>query len=315
MRVLFIFPRPVGYDSRSVRDLPSGGTEKAVIFLGEALQKLGHQVEWITTPEQLRAYSGQPDAVITQVAELLERFPNAKKIFWAHHFADQPVIQANAAFARCFADRVVTLSQCHADDFRKSLKLDSVTIGHGVWHDELATGEKDPSRLIYASTPFRGLDRIPALFREIKAREPRATIAICSSMGTYGEQEKDSQYQPLFDELSSIPGVELKGSLNQAQLYAEYARASIFFYPCVWPETYCLALDEAIAHGCTPITSNIGALPERNDIVKISGLGDGIALFHEAALKVMREPQPPTIFNFHPSDWLQIAQQWESEVL
>jgi len=305
MQILFIFAREKPYDSRSVRELPSGGTEKACVFLGEAFQKLGHEVTWLTTPEQIRAYEGNPDVVITQVAELLENFPKAKKIWWAHHFSDQPVIRQNAAFARCFADRVVTLSQCHADDFRRVLRMESTTIGHGVWTSELhSPTKKDPFRLIYASTPFRGLERIPKLFTQIKEREPRATIAICSSMGTYGEAEKDSQYQKIFDELSEMPGVELKGALNQAQLYAEYSRASIFFYPCIWPETYCLALDEAIAHGCIPWVTNLGALPERacwTDF-KINN-----PTFHGL------DKAPPQ--GLPPKDWMDIAKQWEREVL
>ncbi len=307
MRILFIFARPKAYDSKSVRELPCGGTEKAVIFLGEALQKLGHQVEWKTTTEQLQHYTGKPDAVITQIAELLEAFPNAQKIWWTHHFSDQPVIQANAAFGRCFADRIVTLSQCHAKDFKEKLRLDSVTIGHGVWLDEVFHTEKDPYRLIYASTPFRGLERIPGLFEEIKKNEPRATIAICSSMGTYGTPEDDESYRQLFDRLQGIPGVELLGALNQTQLYEQYAKASIFFYPCTWPETYCLAMDEAIAHGCSAVVPNIGALSERTQ---------GCLQGREVDWVLDRFNVKSYTLNYFPvKDWLEIAKEWDQAVL
>lgn len=315
MRVLFIFPRPNPYDSRTVRELPSGGTEKAVIFLGEALQQLGHEVEWITTPEQLGQGPQQPpEVVITQVAELFLNFPTAKKVWWTHHFSDQPVIQANAGYGRALADKVVTLSQCHAKDFRDNLRMDSVTIGHGIWPEEIAQfwggGRKDSYRLIYASTPFRGLARIPELFREIKTHEPRATIAICSSMGTYGEPGKDAEYQAIFDELATIEGVELLGALNQQALYEQYARASVFFYPCTWPETYCMALDEAIAHGCVPVTTNLGALPERNMFA--SGLEEDMRVQPLALMDGYRRPTHSWIT---PVLWTQIAQQWETHVL
>jgi len=320
MKILFIFPRQKPYDSRSVRELPSGGTEKCVIFLGEALQKLGHEVHWVTTPEQLKEPQPICDVVVTQVAELLENFPISKRVWWTHHFSDQPVIQQNAAYGRCYADKVVTLSQCHHDDFKDKLKIDSEVIGHGVWLDELARGyEKDPYRLIYASTPFRGLERIPKLFKQIKEKEPQATIAICSSMETYGEPEKDAQYAHIFAELSEMEGVELLGSLNQEQLYREYAKASIFFYPCIWPETYCLALDEAKAHGCYPITPNIGALPERVDAYA------ELQEFAECALQDMKwfsrpwDDEDHKDFKFmmrdKPQDWMDIARQWEAQVL
>ena len=312
MKILFIFARPQPYNSVTVREKPCGGTEKAVIFLGEALARLGHEVEWITTTDELRAYSGSPDVVVTQIAELLQHFPAARKVWWAHHFSDQPVIKANAGFARAYADQIVTLSSCHNQDFSSVLRLDSVTIGHGVWLEELNTTQiKDPYRLIYASTPFRGLERIPELFRAIKAKEPRATIGIASSMATYGEAGGDDQYQELFRELAAIPGVDLLGALNQEALYREYARASVFFYPCVWPETYCLALDEAIAHGCRPVVSRIGALPERD---WTGHALDRIPEFPEAALWVMANPERMAP-SWTPRDWMAVAREWEERVL
>lgn len=312
MKVTFTFPRPKAYDSQFVRQFPSGGTEKAVIFLGEAFEKLGHSVTWLTTVEQVEQYQGDEDVYITQVAKLLEQ-AKGKRVWWCHHFPDQPIIQDNACYGRVFADKVVTLSQCHHESFKEQLKIDSVVIGHGVWLDEVVTGvNKDPYRLIYASTPFRGLERLPELFTAIKAREPRATIAVCSSMETYGEPEKDAQYREIFEELQALEGVKLLGALKQEALYREYAKASIFFYPCTWAETYCLALDEALAHGCKPIVSDLGALPERvnpewiNGDIRIKSLGEILidkALRKEISIK------------FKPIDWLTIAKQWEEEVL
>jgi len=218
MKILFIFPRPTTYDSVSVRELPSGGTEKAVIFLGEAFKKLGHEVSHITTIPELEALVSSTDrdydAVITQEAEFLQLFPaTTKKVFWSHHFADQPITRRAAPYARCFADKIVSLSSCHASDLLTSLRLDSVTIGHGVWLEEVkqyrlaaqldseARDIRDPYRLIYASAPFRGLERIPALFKRVQDAEPRATIAICSSMATYGADQapEDAKYRALFD--------------------------------------------------------------------------------------------------------------------
>lgn len=303
MKILFIFPRPKAYDSQSVREFPSGGTEKAVIFLGEAFQKLGHDVHTITTLDGVATMTEHnPDVVITQEAQYLELFPKAKKVWWTHHFSDQPVMIRSAAYGRCFADKIVTLSTCQRNDLLTRFKLDSVTIGHGVWLGEVApVVEKDPYRLVYASTPFRGLERIPDLFRRIKEAEPRATIGIASSMSTYGDTEGDKQYKRIFDELRSIDGVELLGALNQSQLYAEFAKASIFFYPCTWAETYCLVMDEAIAHGCRPVVSALGALPER---------ATATIDFVEPALT-----KPAFQLHQEPKDWMEVAKEWEGAVL
>jgi glycosyltransferase involved in cell wall biosynthesis len=312
MKILFISPHKNAYDSKSVRDLPSGGTEKANIFLGEAFQKLGHTVEWITSIPQLEEFvaygSREYGAVITQEAEFLQLFgPETKKVFWSHHFADQPITRRAAPFARSFADKIVTLSSCHSSDLKALLRLDSVTIGHGVWLGEVQQAEKDPYRLIYASTPFRGLERIPALFRKIKKAESRATIAIASSMATYGDTEGDKQYQSLFDELGQMAGVELLGSLNQQQLYEQYARAGVFYYPCQWKETFCLALEEARAHGCKPLVQAEMGMSDR-----VMGTFSGE---WEAAIGLCFKDSPEfPKQHYSPKDWLEVAKQWEREV-
>jgi glycosyltransferase involved in cell wall biosynthesis len=246
-----------------------------------------------------------PDIVITQLAQFFDKFPEkTKKIWWVHHFGDQPVIKENALYARLYADRVVTLSHCQHDDFKRNLRIESTIIGHGVWLDEVHSPiEKDPYRLIYASAPFRGLDKIPALFREIKTREPRTAIAICSSHKMYGKPEDDEKYQALFDELAGMEGVELLGSLNQTDLYREYARASIFFYPCTWKETECLSLTEAISHGCKPVVTPLGALVEK---VKTTYTIDEIPSLSLDNIEYS---------DYKPSDWVDIARQWEKEVL
>ena len=140
-------------------------------------------------------------------------------------------------------------------------------------------------------------------------------------MRTYGDEAGDQQYEGLFRELEGIEGVELLGPLNQEALYREYARASIFFYPCIWPETYCLAMDEAIAHGCSIVTYRLGALPERQYGFISDILAASVIVCLNGNSNVNQPPPPfnefdPKAFHGHPPrDWLDVARQWEAEVL
>jgi glycosyltransferase involved in cell wall biosynthesis len=320
MNILFLHPRHKLFDTKTVRDEPCGGTEKAIIYLGEAFIKLGHKVRWVTSvheAEQLndQAFTSWPDVVITQEAELLMLFPlECRKVWWCHHFTNQDIIQRNSGYGRAFADKVVTLSQCQAQDFKENLRLDTVTIGYGVWGNEVKQGDRDPYRLIYASTPFRGLELIPELWPKIKAAHPKATLAVCSSMATYGVPEQDQPYQELFEKLKALDGVELLGALNQHQLFDQMARASVFFYPCTWAETYCLVMDEAIAHGCKPMTSGLAALGERAwvyDFSKDFWLADlkGSLAGSNFTIDKMVE------FDKGPTSWLLVAMRWDEKVL
>ncbi len=285
LKIVMIFTHRHAYDGQSVRAFPSGGTEKTVVFLSEAFERQGHHLTRVTTLTELNRFeqemqqetgpSQRFDVLITQEARLfdspwVEKMPQLKKIWWCHHYPDQPVIKRNAAYGRVFADAIVTLSQTQQDAFLRDLKLKTVTIPHGVWKHELVgqnSGQshvkKNPFQLVYASTPFRGLDLAGEIYACALEKEPRLQWQIASSMKTYGDVNGDAAYQSLFQRLNGLQGVTLLGALNQHHLYAVYAQSAGFFYPCIWPETYCLALDEALAHGCLPLVRDEGCLHER----------------------------------------------------
>lgn len=309
MKLLFIVPHPGhSYDSTWVRENPCGGTEKAATFLCEALRKLGEDVRLVTTWQEAQALDlSWPDVVITQHAEFFERFSRGAgrkvaKIWWCHQATDRPFIREGSRLARRYADAVVTLSCFQQQNFLSELGMESVVIGYGIWRSELAPVTwKDPARLIYSSVPQRGLDMVPELFREIRAQEPEATLAVCSSNATWGSPELDAPFTALFDELRGMPGVEVIGALPQQALYRELARTAVFFYPSTYVETYCLAMAEAMAHGCVPIVTQIGALPERW-VPSVAIVRRTVAAIRRARERTRSVTMPP--------DWMEIAERW-----
>lgn len=315
-RILFIFVREKSYSSASVRLQPSGGTEKSVIFLAEALHALGFHVDVATCWEE---YAGcrhlSYDFVIAQEAVYFTDFPQSKKIWWTHQFSDQQFIQRNLIFVRMFADHVVYLSQCQADNFQQMLNgIPSSIIGHGLWKEEVApAAEKVPYSLIYASTPYRGLHLMKDMFLKIKEFQPQATLTVCSSMKTYGMPDQDVHYQALFDDLSQVEGITLTGSQNQAELYGHLAKSALFLYPCTHIETYCILLDEAIAHGCIPIINNVGALPDRFPYAGTNP--DELVAF----VKYLFDHPKIQLEHFkrvhQPLSWMEIAMQWKEQAL
>jgi glycosyltransferase involved in cell wall biosynthesis len=305
MKILFIVPYARHYDSRSVRELPTGGTERAATFLSEALGKLGHEARIVTTfPGCMELDTEWPDAVITQHAEHFLRFPEqTRKIWWCHQATDRPFICEGARIARRLADDVVTLSLFQQRDFARNLGIESTVIGYGVWLDEVQSAPKEPARLVYCSVPHRGLELAAELFPLIRQEEPDATFSVCSSLATWGKAEDDAQFQKLFDTLRETPGVILHGGLGQQGLWRELSMASVFFYPCIYEETYCMAMDEAMAHGCVPVVPAIGALPER--------WPPTCRLVHQAVQEIRTARQRPRRVA-RPLDWMMVAEKWES---
>lgn len=311
MKILLLSINKQHYNSQIVREAPCGGTEKAVIFLGESLQKLGHTVRWVTTIEEFAAGADfEPQVVIATMANYLAHFPNAYRIWWPHLLSEQTLIQNHFEAAKQYAHQTITLSQLHQQDFLTHLGIPSEIIPNGVWLSEVHPPvEKIPFSLLYCSSPERGLELVPKLFPLLQGVAPQATLTLCSSMTLYNKPEADAPYEALYRQLAAMPGIVMKGTLDQAGLYEEMARTRFFFYPQISNETYCMALDEALAHGCLPLILQMlpqSALSERVHTFSIQHMEDLLAQF--------QTPGPELTQYRPPADWLEVAEAWEEQV-
>ena len=114
--------------------------------------------------------------------------------------------------------------------------------------------------LAYTSTPFRGLDVLLDTFPAIRASVPDATLRVYSGMGVYGAHDAD--HRALFDRCRQTAGVEYIGPIPQTQLARDLAGMAALTYPCIYPETFCVAAAEAMSTGALLLTTKLGALPE-----------------------------------------------------
>ena len=138
----------------------------------------------------------------------------------------------------------------HKDEFRIS-----------GWHEET------PIRLIYHTTPHRGLEILvpvfDALHKELKEdRNIHIHLDVFSSFSIYGWNERDRPYEALFEECIRHPAITYHGAKSNAEVREALKESHIFAFPSIWPETSCLAMIEAMASGTHVVHSNLGALPE-----------------------------------------------------
>jgi glycosyltransferase involved in cell wall biosynthesis len=100
------------------------------------------------------------------------------------------------------------------------------------------------------------------VFPRVRETFPGTTLDVFSSLAVYQVAAKDDPFGPLYDRARATPGVTLRGSIPQAELAAELARADILAYPSTFAETGCIAAMEALAAGLDVVSSRLGALPE-----------------------------------------------------
>jgi glycosyltransferase involved in cell wall biosynthesis len=118
-------------------------------------------------------------------------------------------------------------------------------------------------KLIYTSTPWRGLDVLLDSF-ELLDRDD-TELYIYSSTAIYGKafyESNDHQYDHLYERARNMKGVKYSGFVPNQVIRQELMSSDIFAYPSNWAETFCLAMVEAAAAGCRLVLTDWGALPE-----------------------------------------------------
>jgi glycosyltransferase involved in cell wall biosynthesis len=283
------------YDPDTPFERPLGGSQSSVCYLAPELVKLGHRVTLASRaaePKQVRGVRCEPihgmqdgflrDAdCVVQLSAVLHAMlaelkalcrPDTRQILWTGYAHDQPAVAALAQpETQALVDNFALVSEWQAECFCQAFGLDPMRIGilrnaAGPAFADLFGGgpilpaKVGPPTLCYTSTPFRGLDRLLAAFARIRAAVPDARLEIYSSMAVYNDLH--DPFQPLYDVARTSPGVAYHGSVPQPALAQALRSATMLAYPNTFPETSCIAVMEAMAAGCTVVTSDLGALPE-----------------------------------------------------
>lgn len=128
---------------------------------------------------------------------------------------------------------------------------------------ETHTKPEDKVRLMYFSTPHRGLELLyPAFNNLYKEFGDRIELNVFSSFDLYGWDVRDEPYKPLFEKLNAHPGINYSKSVSNGRIREELKRSHILAYPSIWQETSCLVMIEAMCAGLVCVHSSLAALPE-----------------------------------------------------
>ena len=122
---------------------------------------------------------------------------------------------------------------------------------------------KEKIRLVYTSTPWRGLDVLLDAMELVKS--DKVELDVYSSTQIYGDQFKqinDDTYIELYEKAKSLKNVNYKGFLHHDDLVKVLHTYDVFVYPNHWEETSCIAAIEALACGLLGVVTNYGALYE-----------------------------------------------------
>ena len=193
--------------------------------------------------------------------------PKKPTILWCHDTWDDPESQhLKEEERRARFEKFVFVSNYQLSTYNLALQVpyaQSFVMQNAIEPIELKDKNKDQIKLIYHTTPHRGLNVAVAAIMELaKNYGDKIHFDVFSSFEAYGWKERDKEFEDLFNNIKEHPQMTYHGYQPNEKVREALQEAHIFAYPSIWPETSCIAAIEAMSAGCQVVCPNFAALPE-----------------------------------------------------
>lgn len=196
-----------------------------------------------------------------------QMYEDVKNIFYAHDLAGDPENNILLNDGWKLFNKFVFVSYWQRDQYMMvyGIPYSKCTVIENAIETEFEYTPRPsngPIRFVYHTTPHRGLELLYPIFDELSKEFDNIHLDVFSSFEIYGWKERDKQYQHLFERLKNHPKITYHGTKSNEEVITALKQSHIFLYPCIWQETSCIAMIEAIRCGCLVIHPNLAALPE-----------------------------------------------------
>lgn len=234
---------------------PYGGTEIQVDYLNKYVSK--------KLLDKVKITTSVPEKTPLDISKI--------NVLWVHNSYDQANLYPwfkNKLNHRKY-DWYVFNSHWTYEKYRMVFDIPTdlcLVIKNGFDDDLIVKTEfkpKDKIKLVYTSTPWRGLDVLLNAMEQIQT--DKVELDIYSSTQIYGDafkNETDKSFIPLYDKAKTIKNINYKGYLHHKELMKILHTYDCYIHPSTFEETFCMAAMESLAAGLIGVVTNLGALYE-----------------------------------------------------
>ena len=286
--VIYTGPAYERWSPKSLVEGGIGGSETAVIHMAKELTKLGNRVVVFNDCGQGGSYDEvtyKPFTEFPAFADMnfIDLFISSRdidvfrlpiraetKLCWVHDIWLSPTSPLPPHAAK--VDKFLCLSRWHKEFFAAhhrvaADRIDVTRNGIDVSRFKPAAQlVRDPQRLIYSSSPDRGLDVLLEWWPDIRAASPQANLRVFYGFDNWNKalaQSGDKTQIAFRDRIMSLlnqSGIEVFGRVDQQRLANEMMNAGVWAYTCEFWETFCITALEAQAAGMHVVTSGLCGL-------------------------------------------------------
>jgi glycosyltransferase involved in cell wall biosynthesis len=187
------------------------------------------------------------------------------RVMWLHDLPNDP--ETNHLKDQTSRDRFHKLVFCGNWQYNRYVETlgvpqtdKCITLDTPIIPIEYKEKTKDEIRLIYTSTPQRGLALLVPVFIELAKKYPNIVLDVFSSFDIYGWTEADKPFMELFETCKNHPQINYHGTKPNEVVREYLQNAHIFAYPSIWWECNSRALIEAMSAGCMCVHPNLAGL-------------------------------------------------------
>lgn len=259
-----------------------GGSEEAVIYLSKELAKLGYQVTvYNECGEMEGTYDGVQyrnyhefnvrdnfNVLVSWRSNIFNQGVTARKrIVWLHDVPYSGWFKTQDEMDTF--DKIVVLSQFHKSLLPKEVPAEKIFVSaNGINQEDFADSGvvREPHRVIYASSYNRGLEQLLTIWPDVRRAVPDAELHVYYGWNNFDKLAKRGETDPMWKEkieaMMGQPGIVHHGRVGHRDLVAEFQKASVWAYPCTFPEIHCITALKAQACNTIPVITTYSAVSE-----------------------------------------------------
>lgn len=285
------------------------------VFNNRKSPKIFDKVQYLPA-ESLPKYCAQTIPKVNIAWRHNIKLTSAPTYLWCHDLCT-PGMENQSVY-----DKLIVLSRSHSSFAQGMVGVDKSRIWisrNGVNPERFISlqREKQPGKIIFSSSPDRGLDRCISVMDKVVKELPQAELHCFYGFDNMLKMGKHAEVAKIKALIEARPYVKYHGNISQHQLTKEMASSQVWLYPTDFQETFCITALEAAACGTYPVVRSIGALPEtlapyQSDVLDLDcSNSEEAGVYAQHVLDAIRHEKWSRIeCDLSAISWQSVAQEW-----
>lgn len=262
------------WDEKVLAEKGLGGSETAAIEIAKFIkQKTGRNVKIYHPRERAETMpSGVEYLPVPMIKDYLFKYMPRVHIAWRHAARLTPAksyvwshdLVTPGAEDLSKYDVFLALSGFHREFIQdmQGIPRDKIAVvSNGINPDDFSESvEKVPNKIIFSSSPDRGLERCIEIVKRLRAEFPDVSLHVFYGFENLRKMGRHAEADRWEKMIRDHDFVHYHGMVSKKELVRHFQESCVWLYPADFIETYCITALEAMAAHAFPVVRNMGAL-------------------------------------------------------